>query len=126
MASAVTSFIGGGMNNTIYSDATSSSINGGFFNAVSGECSAVGGGQANKINGYHSVIGGGYDNSANATFATVTGGRLAYAAHDDSWIWNGSGVLATTDAVGQFKVVAPGKMTVVGTIEISGEAKGLK
>ncbi len=84
------SFIGGGWNNTIQSNAYGSVISGGSGSIVQSNAyfSFVGGGSANTVlsNGNYSTIPGGVDNTA-ADFAFAAG-YFAEATNTGSFVWS--------------------------------------
>jgi hypothetical protein len=112
--------IGGGWKNR--ADAGYSTVGGGRDNAATGVYGAVGGGHGNSAAEYGTVSGGTY-NRALGDYSTVPGGVRntaqgsssfaaginAFAAHRQSFIWNGDSFRTnTTSAEKQFEVYAPG------------------
>jgi hypothetical protein len=111
--------IGGGWRNL--ADGSYSTVSGGRNNAATGIYGAVGGGYKNSAADYGSVSGG-TDNKASGDYSAVPGGARntaqgyaslaaginAWAAHNQSFIWNGDNTRTNkTTADRQFEVYAP-------------------
>ncbi len=104
--------VAGGIGNTVGTDDSNnshqySSIGGGFYNTASGAVSVVSGGQTNTASGEGSAVPGGFSNVATGDHSFAAG-RAAKAAHNNSFVWNGTTSDFATTGAGQFMARAPG------------------
>ena len=97
------SFVGGGWQNTVSSNALNAFIGGGYTNRASGAYSVVAGGKSNSASGVYSVVAGGQSNSAGEWGASVAGGQLNNASGAYSAIGGGS-----NNAAGAIYATVPG------------------
>ena len=122
------SFIGGGMDNSVFSkysviaggDSNKVDINGyysfiggGHKNFVSNEYSVVGGGYKNKATGARSTISGGYWNKATAIDVTIGGGDFNEAYSHGATIAGGHGNLV--DTLAEKSTICGGHYNVIDT-----------
>jgi len=82
VASGVSSFVGGGQNNT--ANAEGSSVVGGYQNTASRLYSAVVGGIFNTASGFYSFVGGGYGCSATGSDASVCVGGVGNSSQSQA------------------------------------------
>jgi hypothetical protein len=94
---AYESTIAGGNQNTIGVGASRSSIGGGILNVVSNTAATVAGGQNNSANGPYATVGGGAYNVAIDNQATVSGGYQCSANGAGATVGGGAYNVATGD-----------------------------
>lgn len=82
VASGVSSFVGGGQNNT--ANAEGSSVVAGFQNTASRTYSAIVGGTYNGASGFYSFVGAGYGNSASGSDASVCVGGVGNSSQSQA------------------------------------------
>lgn len=111
-SNALESTIAGGNQNVIASGAARSAIGGGYDNTVTGNGGFIGGGAVNRANDDYGTIGGGLNNTVSSGHATVAGGLLNNAGAPDAVIGGGQnntvGAGASTIAGGQYHSIAFG------------------
>ena len=120
-ATGVSSFVGGGVNNT--ASATNATVVGGSANTNAGFASFIGGGTGNTVRSNyqfgavkHAVICGGYSNVV-GHLSTVPGGGRCKATNTGAFVWSGRDDVETvSDADYSFTVRAPGGVRFITSI----------
>lgn len=112
VATGATSVLCGGESNSINSSGQSSSIVGGFGNAISNTYAFIGGGYTNVASGAQSFVGGGggaaSGNTASGQLSAVVGGSVNIASTIGAFVGGGS----SNTASGAYSVVAGGNKNV--------------